>query len=77
MLLAWYELSSCRSYGMVPGPIPWTAIDSYARRYFLDDDEFDMFRHVMMRVDSRWLLHVRSKGKGSDSDGMDEVEDDG
>lgn len=62
---------------MVPGPIPWTAINSYAQRYRLNDDEFDMFRHVMMRVDSRWLLHVRSKGAAGDAPGMDEIEDDG
>ena len=39
----------------------------------MDEDEFDFFKHVMMRVDSRWLLYVRSKGeKGA----VDEEDDD-
>jgi hypothetical protein len=59
---------------MTPGPIPWTAIDRYAMRYGMDEDEFDFFKHVMMRVDSRWLLHVRSKGESGPT--VEEDDDD-
>ncbi len=38
----------------------------------MDEEEFDFFKHVMMRVDSRWLLHVRSKGEAGASEEVDD-----
>lgn len=50
---AFNELSTDRAVGMAMGPIPFSGIDSYARRYgILDTDEFDRFR-VLIRVIER------------------------
>lgn len=42
-----------------PGPIPFSSIDAYARRYGIDDlVEFDRFRRLIMAMDSQYLSHV-------------------
>jgi hypothetical protein len=49
-------LSSDRSFGMSEGPIPFSAIDRYARRYGIDAlDEFEAFLAIMQGVDQAYL----------------------
>ena len=40
----------------LPGPVPFMAIDAYARRYGIDDkDEFDRFRFLVAAMDGQLL----------------------
>nr|WP_046869357.1 hypothetical protein [Microvirga massiliensis] len=54
------------------GPIPFTAIDAYARRYRIDDvDEFDRFITLVKVQDSEYL---RLRQRQDDENLVDEVE---
>ncbi len=50
-----------------PGPIPFSSIDRYARRYGIDEiGEFDRFRRMIMAMDAEYLKFVaeqQPKGK--------------
>lgn len=49
---AFNEIASDRQIGMMLGPIPFTAIEAYARRYRLRDlDEFDRFRGLIRTIE--------------------------
>jgi hypothetical protein len=50
-------LRTCALNGMSVGRIPWTAIDTYAERYGLLDDEvqYDDLVYVIMAMDSRYV----------------------
>lgn len=54
---AFLELSTDRPVGLGgAGPIPWAAIDRYARRYRLDDvDAFEIFMTLVRAADAAWL----------------------
>lgn len=56
---AFWELSSCRQFGQVVGPIPWHRIVEYARMYHLDDDLLDVFILVMRELDEAYLRQQR------------------
>lgn len=85
--LEWYysaflDLTSCRSNGFDEGSIPWTAIDAYARRYDItDEDEFYFFCGLIREVDSayiKWRGQQRDKknttlGKGNAAPGPSKV----
>jgi hypothetical protein len=50
---AFHELDTDRQIGFAEGPIPFTAIDSFARRYgIVDVDEFDGFVTIMRGMDA-------------------------
>lgn len=51
-LEAYFELLTETLGGMGLRPIPFTALDCYARRYGIEDnDEFDMFRTLMRAME--------------------------
>ena len=53
---AFVDLSTDRQMGFGVGPIPWSALDMYARRYGLDDpDEFDRFKRLVRALDGTFL----------------------
>jgi hypothetical protein len=60
-LEAFKELSSCRSIGMILGPIPFTAIVEYSRIYEVED--FDEFLYVIRRLDDKFM-ELESKKAG-------------
>jgi hypothetical protein len=60
---AFLTLSSCRSMGMMEGRIPWTAVDAYARRYDLDDDDTDCLWTLVCSMDSVYLKHQQKRAK--------------
>jgi hypothetical protein len=58
---AYCDLSTCRTIGMSPGPIPWTAAADYARCLALDEEQTeDLFFHVRS-MDSAYLDYTQSK----------------
>ena len=53
---AFSVLGTARQLGMVEGPIPFTAIDCYARRYRIDDLEaFELFLAIIRGMDAEYL----------------------
>lgn len=56
---AWLELSTCRSIGMVPGPIPWTAIHMYARHYQMTFQQEERLVQVVRILDNEYLKSVK------------------
>ena len=66
--LEWYvdsfkELSSCRSFGMASGPIPFTAIVEYSRIYEVED--FEEFLYLMRVMDYKYLDMESKKASSS------------
>lgn len=62
-LRAYYELDSCRSIGMGEGPIPWTALDQWAARLGLDEEERGDLFYLVRRIDNAYLEHLAKKRK--------------
>ena len=60
-LTAWRDLSSCRSIGMVLGPIPWTAIAEWCRWHALEPDVARVVIDVIRRLDNEYLERAASK----------------
>lgn len=56
-----FDLSSCRSFGMGIGPIPWTAIHSYCRFHEFDVEQEEMAHYLLRRMDEFYLEHVNRK----------------
>ena len=46
-----------------PGPIPFLAIDRYAERLDLDEEEFVYFRELIRRMDDAFIRHMREGAK--------------
>lgn len=57
------DLQSDRPMGMGLGPVPWSSIDQWARRYSIPDDEFAVLAHVIRRLDAEWLVMHAEKDK--------------
>lgn len=51
---AYMACDTCRSIGMVAGPIPWTAVDAYARRLRFDPDGFELLWCIIHRADTAY-----------------------
>jgi hypothetical protein len=68
---AYWELLSDRDIGMAHGPIPFRAIDAFARRYGLGDlDLFDRFRTLIrLMEDAHRSATPTSGGVIPDPDG--------
>lgn len=64
-LYAFYELATTRFRS--DSQIPWTAIDSYAQRYDLRGEDFDVFRDLVRTMD-RHCMSKGKKGKGVDGE---------
>lgn len=58
---AFFELSSCRSFGMAVGPIPWTAINQYCRFKEFDKDQEEIAHYLIGRMDSFYLEFLSKK----------------
>jgi hypothetical protein len=64
---AFWELSSCRAFGMSLGPIPWTAIVEYAERKGLDSSMIPVFEVVMRELDECYLTDLREQQRQRES----------
>lgn len=61
ILDAFFELSTDRQLGFSEGPIPFTAIDAYARRAGVDGpDEFMQLRRLIRALDHAYLKRPRA-----------------
>jgi len=58
---AFWELCSCRTFGMSIGPIPWTAIIEYGERKGLDSTMILVFEVVMRELDEVYLSDLREQ----------------
>lgn len=59
--IAFMDLTTCRAMGMVEGPIPWTAVQSYCDELLLEGDQRDdMFYHIR-EMDGAYLKHKSGK----------------
>lgn len=54
-LEAFWELSSCRNFGMGIGPIPWNFIVMYGERKGLDPGMLNVFVYVIRALDEVYL----------------------
>jgi hypothetical protein len=53
---AFGDLGTCRSVGMGPGRIPWTAVKSYGETFGIGDpDELAAFAEIIFRMDQAYL----------------------
>lgn len=57
------DLCSDKSVGFGEGPIPWSAMDRYARRYNIEDEEFDRLVYIIKYVDSELMQYRQKKNK--------------
>lgn len=70
--LGWYldafaELASCRPMAMSGiGPIPWTALDTYARRHGIAGEAFETFALLIAALDTAWLAHIEERQHAPD-----------
>lgn len=60
-ITAFYELSTCRSYGWSLGPIPWRDIIYYADFAVLDEDLLPVFVQSIRAMDTVYLEYVKKK----------------
>ncbi len=63
-LTAFWELSSERQYGNVPGPIPSSKIDEWAIRIGASGERL-MFRRLMRSLDEVYLSHLSGRQTGN------------
>lgn len=62
-LNAFYDLNSDRSVGMSAGPIPWTAIHTYASAMGVFGVDFEDMVYLIRRLDNAYLEHTRPKSE--------------
>jgi hypothetical protein len=60
---AFGKLTTCRSVGMGIGPIPWTAINEFALRYGLSEDDQDDFEFLIEQMDDAYVKHMNEKSE--------------
>jgi len=58
---AFFELATCRSYGMSEGPIPWTSILSWANEHDLIGPTRTGLFFLISRMDHAYLKHQSKK----------------
>jgi hypothetical protein len=63
IMRAFFELSSCRQYGMGPGPIPWNFIQEYADREGLDPDIRTLFADMIRMLDGEYMKDETERWK--------------
>lgn len=63
---AFWRLASCRSVGMAPGQIPWTAVAQYAREQceVVDPDDIDDFWDLIHAMDAEYLKPMEEAADG-------------
>jgi len=57
---AFIDLNTCRTYGMGPGPIPWTAIQRYTEVEEFGEEDTWILHRVIRQLDNVWLDHKAS-----------------
>ncbi|MES0340684.1 MAG: hypothetical protein ABUK08_00050 [Candidatus Humimicrobiaceae bacterium] len=62
-LTAFYQLSSCRYFSEVPGPIPWDKIILYAHIRELEPDVSLAFEYILREMDAGYLSWYSKKQK--------------
>jgi len=62
-LTSFYNLSTCRSYGEVTGPIPWRDIVYYSDRNELEWDVSEAFVYIIREMDAEFLKWKTAKQK--------------
>lgn len=60
-LHGFWELSSCRQFGEVLGPIPWNRIVDYSILKGLDLAMMNVFEHVIRELDEAYLKWQRDR----------------
>lgn len=58
---AYLDLMTCRTLGMGLGPIPWTAINQYAKAYDYTEEQEDDLQFYISRMDNAYLEAVSKK----------------
>lgn len=66
---AFWAVSSSRSSGWGNGPIPFEAVDCYARRYDLSETAFDTLWPCLREMDAVFLSVLGPKREGRDGNG--------
>lgn len=61
---AFTELSSSRNSGMSIGAIPWTAIDRWAERYEIEEDDFERLAIYIRMLDAEFIKFANKKQSG-------------
>lgn len=62
---AFFELSSSRSLGMGPGPIPWTAVQLYGEAIDLPPEQMSELHYFIPCMDEVWIKHQNAKSSGT------------
>jgi hypothetical protein len=62
-LLAFEQLTTCRAWGDIPGPIPWTAINDWAIANDLSGSDKQDFILIIMATDNSYLTAWHQKRK--------------
>jgi hypothetical protein len=63
VLASFRRLSTCRSYGMSPGPIPWRDVDAYATRQGLPPGLARAFDRMIEALDWAYLDWMATERK--------------
>lgn len=58
---AWSTLGTCRQFGMVTGPIPYTAVLAWCGEEQLDDDMRRLVVAVLKRLDRDFMDRQQSR----------------
>ena len=58
---AYKHLSTDRSSGFGPGPIPWSSVEDYGRRHELDDETMADLHHHVRAMDTAYLEYTSRK----------------
>jgi hypothetical protein len=61
--IAFNDLDSTRGIGFAAGPIPWTAIRTYADAAKVYDVDFDLLVHYVRKLDAAFLTFIQPKDK--------------
>ena len=75
---AFAQLSTCRPVDAFSGSIgrvPWTAIDAYATRYPLFNDDFEIFEFYTNALDEHLLELIKNKPKPPKRQNQEEAPD--
>ena len=58
---AFHTLSTCRTFGMSVGPIPWTAIHTYCLAERMNPFETRMLTYTVQAMDREYMAHANTK----------------
>ena len=61
--MAFLDLTTCRSYGMSEGPIPWTAIKDWATYNRLSSIQTEDLFYMVQEMDNAYLNYRAKKQK--------------